>query len=315
MNDISCKAIADILPLYAENMVSDDTRALVETHLENCETCRLALAALQTKPALPQDDGQMLKKLHKKLLFQKVKMAAIACAVLVVLLSLWGTYRNAPISLSAAEAIVSVKPSEEEGLLSVLISPAVADYSIQYGADNTLFLTAWTTAAHQSRNRAAYWETHIPVEHFVAPVAVGQSQTSPQTTIEPPCRVYYYSIKNPDRMDVLLYKSPNMPKADYDGVQTLPRLVLNYYFIIAAVLAAGCALLMIVLFIARRRKSARLMMHITLVPACYALSSMLILHGRSDVYNVEYYLSAILIIAILMYLVVRFVMYLFTRPE
>ena len=35
-----CNIIRDLLPLYAENMVSDDTKVFVEEHLKNCSECR-----------------------------------------------------------------------------------------------------------------------------------------------------------------------------------------------------------------------------------------------------------------------------------
>lgn len=35
-----CSIIRDLLPLYAENMVSDDTAAFVAEHLKSCEACR-----------------------------------------------------------------------------------------------------------------------------------------------------------------------------------------------------------------------------------------------------------------------------------
>lgn len=35
-----CSIIRDLLPLYAENMVSPDTAEFVEEHLKGCEACR-----------------------------------------------------------------------------------------------------------------------------------------------------------------------------------------------------------------------------------------------------------------------------------
>ena len=35
-----CNIIRDILPLYAEDMVSPDTVSYVEEHLKSCEACR-----------------------------------------------------------------------------------------------------------------------------------------------------------------------------------------------------------------------------------------------------------------------------------
>ena len=45
-----CNLIKDILPLYAEDMVSTDTREFVSDHLESCEKCRAELEHMG-KPA------------------------------------------------------------------------------------------------------------------------------------------------------------------------------------------------------------------------------------------------------------------------
>lgn len=37
---ISCNIIEDLLPLYVDDMVSEDSRQLVEEHLKVCPTCR-----------------------------------------------------------------------------------------------------------------------------------------------------------------------------------------------------------------------------------------------------------------------------------
>ena len=37
---ISCNIIEDLLPLYVDDMVSEDSRQLVEEHLKACPTCR-----------------------------------------------------------------------------------------------------------------------------------------------------------------------------------------------------------------------------------------------------------------------------------
>ena len=40
MKQISCNVIKDILPLYLDDVVSQDTREMVEEHLESCDACR-----------------------------------------------------------------------------------------------------------------------------------------------------------------------------------------------------------------------------------------------------------------------------------
>ena len=37
---ITCNIIEDLLPLYIDDMVSEDSRQLVEEHLKECTTCQ-----------------------------------------------------------------------------------------------------------------------------------------------------------------------------------------------------------------------------------------------------------------------------------
>ena len=38
MSKISCNVIQDIMPLYVDEIVSEDTKKLVEEHLKECDT-------------------------------------------------------------------------------------------------------------------------------------------------------------------------------------------------------------------------------------------------------------------------------------
>lgn len=42
-----CSIVRDLLPLYAENMVSDDTASFVAEHLESCSACREEMSKLE----------------------------------------------------------------------------------------------------------------------------------------------------------------------------------------------------------------------------------------------------------------------------
>ena len=72
-----CSIIRDILPLYVENMVSEDTSEFVKEHLESCPACRAELEKLrepvevQTEPQ-PDMDAAPLKRLKKALLMKKI---------------------------------------------------------------------------------------------------------------------------------------------------------------------------------------------------------------------------------------------------
>ena len=44
---LDCEVIRDLLPLYAEQMASPASTALVEEHLQTCEACRAELEQMR----------------------------------------------------------------------------------------------------------------------------------------------------------------------------------------------------------------------------------------------------------------------------
>lgn len=58
MSKLNCNVVRDILPLYADEVVCEDTKTLVEEHLEECALCRTELADMRSEILLPaQPDG------------------------------------------------------------------------------------------------------------------------------------------------------------------------------------------------------------------------------------------------------------------
>ena len=49
----SCGIIDDLLPLYLDGACSDESKGMVETHLETCELCRKKLERMKTESAVP----------------------------------------------------------------------------------------------------------------------------------------------------------------------------------------------------------------------------------------------------------------------
>ena len=86
MKQISCNVIKDILPLYLDDVVSQDTREMVEEHLESCDACRKEADILKSSVALPADrstkllDARILKKLKKRLFKRKAVIAILSAA-------------------------------------------------------------------------------------------------------------------------------------------------------------------------------------------------------------------------------------------
>ena len=64
---ITCDIIQDLLPLYADDVLSDDSKELVKEHLAECESCSksLNLALTMSVPSEGVDTSKPLRKIKK----------------------------------------------------------------------------------------------------------------------------------------------------------------------------------------------------------------------------------------------------------
>ncbi len=110
MSEVTCKTIIDILPLYVDGVVSEDTRDMVAEHLEHCAECREKYEKMKDEITFPIDnDVKPLLQFKnevakgKKRAFRKGFIIAIVCAV-VLLCGILGGYlyaRNLPVDWDA----------------------------------------------------------------------------------------------------------------------------------------------------------------------------------------------------------------------
>lgn len=91
MKEVTCEIIRDILPLYVDEAVSEDTKELVEEHLFTCEACREEAEMMKKTMVLPVHknvrtlDKEILKKWRNKWLTKKVIIAVVSiCTTLGV---------------------------------------------------------------------------------------------------------------------------------------------------------------------------------------------------------------------------------------
>ena len=79
---LPCAVVRDLLPLYAENLTEDETKKMVDEHLESCEECRQRLAEIDTKTVAPVDSSKPLIALKKEIRKRRW-FSAIVAAMLV----------------------------------------------------------------------------------------------------------------------------------------------------------------------------------------------------------------------------------------
>ncbi len=92
MNKLSCGIIKDLLPLYVDNVCSEESKTIIEEHIADCPICEAELMNLQSSPDVKteintdinkavENAGKRIKKGKKKAV---VKALSITMAVFLV---------------------------------------------------------------------------------------------------------------------------------------------------------------------------------------------------------------------------------------
>ena len=81
MSEVTCNTIKDILPLYVDGVVSDDTRNMVAKHLEHCEECKKKYEAMKSEVVIPVE-GSIAPLKHFKNAWKKKKIVLVCSTIL-----------------------------------------------------------------------------------------------------------------------------------------------------------------------------------------------------------------------------------------
>ena len=121
--NITCDIIRDLLPLYAEDLVSEDSKKLVDGHLCQCDPCTKVLASLKKDMPLPvEGEPDALNKVKKMILRRRWISVLASLLTLVTLASFGISYLFAPFQLTKEQALDDFYI--EDGQVCVLCSPA-----------------------------------------------------------------------------------------------------------------------------------------------------------------------------------------------
>jgi len=142
--DISCDIIRDLLPLYAEDLVSEDSRKLVDEHLCACDSCVKALGKIKKETYIPvETTTQSLKKVKKMILRRRILSAMAAVLTLITLASFVITYLFAPFQLTKDQALDDFYV-REDGAVVIDYSSAVVGRVLS-GRDENWFINQYST--------------------------------------------------------------------------------------------------------------------------------------------------------------------------
>ena len=285
-----CSIVCDLLPLYAEDMVSEDTAEFVKEHLGNCPTCRAELEKLR-KPVqpvaaqhVPDIDAEPLKRLKKALLMEKVQAILCTAAVLLALMLSGLSFLTAPEYFAYSQELVTVTEGAN-GEATISFSSEITDYKLQRIADpadkQTVYhLEVWTCAWDRMFSKPGAQDVTVKPEN-------GHELL-----------IYFTQFINQSSSNsaVCLYGEI---EPDSGGWMALPGLSMGYWLAINIVLLV--ILGVIWLNLRKKEKPRRLVERLILIPIAYMLGHLCVLGFHTLSYSEWRDAQMILAIGILFY--------------
>ena len=285
-----CSIVCDLLPLYAEDRVSEDTAEFVKEHLGNCPTCRAELEKLR-KPVqpvaaqhVPDIDAEPLKRLKKALLMEKVQAILCTAAVLLALMLSGLSFLTAPEYFAYSQELVTVTEGAN-GEATISFSSEITNYKLQRIADpadkQTVYhLEVWTCAWDRMFSKPGAQDVTVKPEN-------GHELL-----------IYFTQFINQSSSNsaVCIYGEI---EPDSGGWMALPGLSMGYWLAINIVLLV--ILGVIWLNLRKKEKPRRLVERLILIPIAYMLGHLCVLGFHTLSYSEWRDAQMILAIGILFY--------------
>lgn len=276
-----CSIVRDLLPLYAESMVSPETASFMEEHLKDCEHCRKEYERLKAPCAVPaQDDAAPLLMLQKKMAAKRLRTIVLTAVFAVALLVSAFAVLDAPVYLPYTEERLAVEPVGENGL-QITFDPSVTDfnYTVYQDPDGGNFYYCDVEAWY------SLWDRWFPGGEEQRTAVVFPAKPYPVTVMYCP---------NDGTESICVYG-----EAGEGGSIALPRLALGYYLILAVL---ALAVLFAAWLVAKGRPRQRVWIErIMLYPVSYLISHGIVVGFRAISYSLVRDFRLILFVSLLLY--------------
>ena len=287
--DKTCSIVQDLLPLYEEDMLREETKEFVDGHLAQCAACRAELDALKADVKPAPVSAQPLRDLKRQLRRKKLTAVLLAVTLALTLATAGFAYLTAPqyLPYNAADwsvhepdaSLDAVLNGEEHICIEPLtpVSGTEVESVIDPDSGETVYIiSAWRTLLDK-------WLGKLDTVNGNGDKLILLDTTN--------CRVVYYAQNN-GQANMVLYGERS------GGVISLPRLALGYYVLLSLALLIT---LDIAFLICRRKKTGKALGYLALAPASYLAGHLLVKGLTTTSYQMQRDFSLIAFAAVLIY--------------
>ncbi|HXK73033.1 MAG TPA: zf-HC2 domain-containing protein [Clostridia bacterium] len=275
-----CSIIRDILPLYTENMVSDETREFIEEHLSVCNECKKEMEKMRIIDNMPPSNTVPLKNIRKKLLYKKIQIVLLTTAlVLIIAISVFALL-TAPKFYPYSDDILKLTENQNQSV-TITFREDVKGFSYIESSDidtdiSVVQVEAWTS----------YFSENILKSSR-------QSITIPYTDKD---KISIYYLQNNDEEDVHIFGHNLLPTGK---IVSLPRLALNYYLYVAI---GSFVLAVLLLVVFRKKEMIRIwLLRLMAIPVSYVLGHIFIKGFSTTTYTLQRDFFLILLVSVMIY--------------
>lgn len=281
MKNCECSIVRDILPLYVEDIISEDTKQFVEEHICKCSECKKELERLESDIPMiknhqeTDDSTQAIKKIRLNIKKKRVFTSVLSSVISVVVVVLLFAYLTAPEYLPYTESENFIIADENNGIVTLSFTGEYELSQSEKGVYSvSLYDTVWSKFFDSDKEKT---------------VTVNPDGKEVKT-------IYY--VSNGEQEDKVIYGTDPVTNG---GVLTLPRLFLNYYLLLAVF--ATLILLMFYLILRKKEKVKAIITKTLFAPVSYILSHIMITGWDATSYSASRDFYLILLLTIPVYFV------------
>lgn len=277
---LSCNVIRDLLPLYAENLTSEESNALVDEHLCGCDECAKQLGILKKAQAIPvETDAPGLKKIRKAIVRRRI--LAVTMAVMLVITLVLGTafLWEAPVWLDADQAVKEVMKMED-GSIRIYYTDIIQGISSADDMAGNRGTLCWSTWGR------VYFGEQIPPDPYITPDDAGGTTAyscyggpnlpEELRDVDAARGNYWYISPKDGRAEVLLLKG----EGDVEAPEEPLLMVSHNGAITCGVLAAVAIILAVLAYRFRKRRVAPLLTYGATLAGCGGISLLVVSGGQ-----------------------------------
>lgn len=134
MKEIKCTIIQDILPLYIDDVVSEDTQQMVDEHLQHCDTCQKECESMKQDLYIPVENKEsILYQMSKKWRTKKIKIAfASILGTAIIIFGMFSLSLYLETVIPYSEALIEIEEQSDGQLVSRYYGESYAKISLTH---------------------------------------------------------------------------------------------------------------------------------------------------------------------------------------